>query len=142
MQQKVTGQHEDFPTLVIQYDRDMNTVGIGIEERATLPGEKPAQSTHPLWALYGEPGMLRDAGCFLATMAKSGEFDFSMDIPDFQTSDQENTWYECLGHAMLVSVRKSNPACDSWWTWLDRPATNRLIRLLRQARDAAFGADA
>lgn len=53
-----------------------------------------------------------------------------------------------IGAQVLRIVAESNPSpnapdgINSIWSTLDRGAVNRLIRFLRRARDAAYGADA
>lgn len=49
---------------------------------------------------------------------------------------------EALGRAVLNTLDTINVVVfDSLWSNLDRHRLNRLIRLLRKARDAAFGRD-
>lgn len=66
--------------------------------------------------------------------------DFEKHI-DFKSLDDQNYFYRQLGRDILDSVTNASDVDGSYWTWLDRPAVNRLIRLLRKARDNAFGRD-
>ena len=69
------------------------------------------------------------------------EFCRRMDLgQDFKTSDQEAEFMNDLGRQILDAVTGSS-ALNGIWTWLDRPGVNRLIRLLRKARDSSFGRD-
>jgi hypothetical protein len=56
-------------------------------------------------------------------------------------------------HVQVATVNLNSPfvfegddadagKCEGWYVTLDREGINRMIRALRKARDAAFGADA
>jgi len=60
---------------------------------------------------------------------------------DFRTSDAERDYHALLGRGVLDAVTGSNPfGTDIWWR-PGRAQINTLIRLLRKARDAAYGRD-
>ena len=57
-------------------------------------------------------------------------------------------WSRETGHVELATIMPDGvpldpgPEANGWFVQLEREDINRLIRLLRKARDAAFGADA
>jgi len=57
-------------------------------------------------------------------------------------------WSREAGHVELATIRdegqtlEPGPESNGWFAQLDRDGINRLIRVLRKARDAAFGSDA
>jgi hypothetical protein len=67
----------------------------------------------------------------------------ALDIPprDFRTSEAEAEFMNALGREALDAVTGSTPFGTSVWWTPTRHQVNMLIRLLRRARDAAFGRD-
>lgn len=57
-------------------------------------------------------------------------------------------WTKDCAHVEIAIVKNRDratgeaPDSDAWHSQMDRAGLNRLIRTLRKARDAAFGADA
>ena len=49
--------------------------------------------------------------------------------------------YEDIGARMLDVIKTLAPSFDSIWTDLSREEINKLIKVLRRARDAAYGRD-
>lgn len=63
-------------------------------------------------------------------------------VYNFKTQAEEDAYFEKLGRQILTSTIAVAPLnATSYWGRLDRPGINRLIRLLRKARDASFGRD-
>lgn len=60
---------------------------------------------------------------------------------DFKTSDQEDEFFKKVGRETLDSVTGSTPFGTSVWWNPGRVQINQFIRLLRKARDAAYGRD-
>lgn len=48
---------------------------------------------------------------------------------------------DVLGERLLTAMKTMNPEFDSLWTDLDRHEINKLIKVLRRARDSAYGRD-
>jgi len=129
MQERVN-PHGDFADVVVQWNNDLMSVGLGLEPRSTTP------ALHFVDAIYGGvPSQTKIGKIFFEKRRQ----DFEEHI-DFQSSDEEAEFYNALGRDILDAVTGSS-TMDGLWTWLDRPGTNRLIRLLRKARDASFGRD-
>lgn len=116
--------------LVVQWHPDQMMVGLGME----LPDDIP--NRHFVDAVYGNVPCQTKIGKIFFQRRRQ---DFPENI-DFQTSDQEAEFFNQLGRDILDAVTGSELS-DGLWTWMDRPHINRLIRLLRKARDAAFGRD-
>jgi hypothetical protein len=68
--------------------------------------------------------------------------------PDTQRPAARIGWSREPGHVEIATVMPDGipldggPEANGWFLQLDRDGINRLIRLLRKARDAAYGADA
>lgn len=130
VQEKVRSQDDSLGEVAVQYNPDLMTVGVGVEQNTDVP------SRHFLSQIYGDAHTLAEIGKNLRD--RLGEFDLVN--PEFSDSDSELRWCTSLGRAVLDSVEGSSTV-TGYWSWLDRPGTNRLIRLLRKARDSAFGRD-
>lgn len=66
-------------------------------------------------------------------------------MADTETSDQEEDWRLTYGELVLGWVEMSRPpsiSSEGLWVDITRDMANRLITLLRKARDAAYGKDA
>jgi len=130
MQERITPQGNDFAEIVVQWNPDHMSVGIGLEPRSEVP------SQHFIDAIYGGvPSQTKIGKIFFEKRRQ----DFEEHI-DFRSSDEEAEFYNHIGRDILDAVTGSS-SMDGLWTWLDRPGTNRLVRLLRKARDASFGRD-
>lgn len=133
VQERVRSQDEQVGDVVVQYNADSMTVGVGVEQNTDVP------SRHFLSQIYGDAHTLADIGHNFYD--RLSEFGYSNpNCSDFATSDAELQWFTDFGRAVLDSVEGSSSVIG-YWSWLDRPGTNRLIRLLRKARDSAFGRD-
>lgn len=139
MNERVTGQNnEDLRSadLVVQWHNDLNYVGIGLEADSSKPNH------HIIDQMYGNVPAQTQIGQILNSRMN----EFGWDIREFNTDEEGSThpdeaeWFNKLGRAILDSVTAVEPA-TGMWTWFDRGAINRLIRLLRKARDNAFGRD-
>lgn len=122
-----------FPDLVLQHNEDLMQVGIGLEPRTEVP------NAHFIDAIYG--GVPTQTAIAKTLLEKLRELGVSVEQPDFFDSDSEAEWLNSVGRATLDSVIANGGPQASLFTWIDRPAVNRLIRLLRKARDSAFGKD-
>lgn len=131
MQERVTAQEADLFDIVIQFGQDQGMLGLGLEPRKDIP------SKHFVDAIYGDvPNQTRIGKIFFDQLR---ECDLSKQTT-FASSDAEAEYFNNLGRRILDAVTGSTPA-DGLWTWLSRPASNRLIRLIRNGRDKCFGRD-
>lgn len=127
-------QHESIPNLpdvVVDYHPDLMQVGLGLE----MPSD--VADVHFVDAIYGGvPSQTKIGKLLVEKMSHLGV----TTLPDHRTSDEEAEWFNQLGRAVLDSITGSSTT-TSLHTWFDRPAVNRLIRILRKARDLSFGKD-
>lgn len=137
MQERVTStNNRDFPDLIVQFSSDLGTLGIGLEPSIDVP------SKHMIDQIYGaSPYQLSEIGRLFNSAAICRAHELGWNEQDFGTSDEEDEFYAQLGRVILDVVIESQPGANGWWTWLDRPAANRLIRLVRKGRDITFGRD-
>lgn len=135
MQERVNSSHNDFADVLVSYGSHEMQVGVGLE----MSSDKP--NHHFIDQIYGGTPTQTAIGKLFAQRLSDSDFDGKLYGPDFQDSDSEAEWHNELGRAVLDAVTASKQL-DGLWSWFDRPAVNRLIRLLRKARDASFGADA
>lgn len=87
-----------------------------------------------VWQLYGEPMTLERVGQSANALLRKVSSGSPSD-PPVQLSDQD------VGKLVLDAL-DTVEVFTSIWSGLDRQDCNRLIRLIRKARDQAFGADA
>lgn len=128
MQERVTAQENEMFDVVIQFGPDLNLLGLGLETRAG--------GHHFVDSVYGSPENLQKIGeLFHERMA-----DLGLRFEGDPMTTVSGEAYRNIGRAILDSVTGSTPA-DGLWTWLGRPASNRLIRLIRKGRDTSFGRD-
>lgn len=132
MQQVVTSQNHEFQDVIIQHEKDQMSVGVGL----AYSGKS---GTHPL-DIYSHAETQEVIGRLFSERLNSSPY-VGFSTPEFKDSSEEKGFYQSIGSSMIRCIRDSTTAGDQLWTWLDRPGTNRLIRLLRNARDAAFGRD-
>lgn len=130
MQERITPLNDGFAEVVVQYNRDHGTVGIGLEPRSAVPG------VHFVDAIYGGVPSQTAIGKIFFNNRRQ---DFEEHI-DFKSSDEEAEFFNQLGRDILDAVTGSS-SMDGLWTWLDRPGVNRMVRILRKARDVTFGRD-
>lgn len=62
-------------------------------------------------------------------------------VTDFRTKDEEDRFMFDVGCAITEHLRLRYPAWTSIWVNPTRAGLNKMIRLLRTARDQAFGKD-
>lgn len=138
MKERITGQNNDgmrSADVVVQWHSNLQYVGIGIEHDSSKP-------EHFLDQIYSNAPTLTDIGRILNSRMN----EFGWDIREFNTDElgtssvAKEEWYAAFGRAVLDAVSESTPD-PGLWSWFDRPAVNRLVRLLRKARDNAFGRD-
>lgn len=130
MRERITPSGDEFPEVSIQWDKDRGPVGIGVEPRSEIP------SAHFIDAMYGGVPSQTAIGKLFFEKRRQ---DFQEHM-DFQDRDSEAEFYNTLGRDILDSVTGSS-SMNGIWTWLERPAVNRMIRILRKARDESFGRD-
>jgi hypothetical protein len=132
MREIVTPSDHEFSQLVVQYNRDLASVGVGLEPQGEVPG------LHFVDAIYGSVPTQTEIGRIFAERIKK---DRGIDIhAGYSEANAESVLNNELGRMILDAVTGSSNL-DGVWTWLDRAGVNRLVRLLRKARDAAFGRD-
>lgn len=134
MQERVHPSRDDFLDVVVQHNPDQMSLGIGLEPRVDITQK------HFIDQIYGGVPQQTEIGRILIARLISEFAVFNRIDLQFKSKDEEADFYNDLGRAVLDAVTGSY-ADFSMWTWLDRPATNRLIRLLRKGRDSAFGRD-
>lgn len=128
MQERVHPVGHDFADIVVQFGTQLNQVGVGIEPNVHIPQK------HIIDQMYGDVSTQTEIGRIFYTENKG----FPLVVPT--SPDEEAEYFNSLGRCILDSVTGSK-VNDGFWTWFDRPQINRLIRLLRKARDASFGRD-
>lgn len=113
--------------LVVGWNRDMD-VQVGIET-----DDQPDGQHHLVDHVYG--GEAATIGAALrARLGLDELYDREGSQLDYDNAD--------LGRMVLDAVTGSTPFGTSVWTHPDRQGINRMIRLLREARDQAYGKDA
>lgn len=132
MQERISaisgGEGRPFPDVVVQFDANLGTVGIGIE------GTDGRSLVDTLYAEHAT-----EIGRILRERLKA---DRSLDVHDgYQNANAQHVLDAELGRIALDAVTGSTGDYAGYWTWFERPQTNRLIRLLRKARDITFGKD-
>lgn len=113
---------------VIGWTKDCDNMQIGIQ---VIEPRDPGMPDTLLKIIYGpNDGALTSIGLRLRKALEEQGVPLALD---------NNLW---LGHAILRAVEDPLiPGTGVWWM-PTRHGVNSLIRLLRKARDAAFGADA
>lgn len=102
-------------------------VGWGAE-RDVQVGVEGDDDLHLAWLLWGNDEALVHLGEKVRLLAQRVNGD--PDVTDAQ-----------LGHDLLNFIQAVSPTFRGVWSTLDRRACNDLIRVLRRARDSAFGRD-
>ncbi len=133
MQEKVSGSAAYQPSIIVQHNADQMSVGLGLEQDSSKPDH------HLIDQIYGDNLIQIKIGKRLIDKLSS-EIEWGLKLPDFLDNDMQDDFYCRIGRITLDSVTGSTPF-NSQFTWLDRPGVNRLIRLLRKARDVSFGRD-
>jgi len=130
MQERIHGMDDDFFDIVLQYHPEHMTLGIGMKPRTDIPQK------HFVDKIYGEVPTQTEIGRIFHSRVN----DLGWDMREFNDSDSEADFHNKLGRAILDAVTGSTYA-DGMFTWLDRPGSNKLIRLTRKGRDVSFGRD-
>lgn len=97
----------------------VGSVQVGVETADDLP---------LVWQLFGTDESLSMIGQFMRKLNEQIAIDKSL-------TDQQ------IGHSILEALVSVHPTFQGVWSDLDRPEINQLIKLLRRARDAAYGKD-
>lgn len=127
--------------LAVGWDREAGHVQIGVETVEQSDGQH-----HLIDQIYGDAPTLTAIGRTLIARLRDydpAEHDGESLIGpvDFKDSDTEAQWYAGVGRDVLDAVTGSTPFGTSVWVTVGRRAVNDLIRVVRRARDAAFGKD-
>lgn len=133
--ESIYGDPGDRVVLDIGWNRDMD-VQVGI---------RTADDHHLVDEFYGQEPVLERIGRDLAQRLKSdgGELAAALHRAEqAKDSDSERLAFQHAGRQVLDAVTGSDYGMSSLWWHPNRDQVNRLIRALRKARDAAFGADA
>lgn len=118
------------PRIGIQYDQHFNHVNVGLLA--------PAENGNVLKAYYADDELGELGEAVITALSKAG---WEIRRPADSGNAEPGTYTSAtIGNAVLEAFH--DQLGDSLWTYLERPSVNRLIRLLRKARDTAFGADA
>lgn len=131
MQEVIHGMDDDFFDIVLQYHPDHMTLGIGLKPRGDI------QSNHFIDKIYGGVDNLARIGKIFCDESISS---WEWTLPEFKDSDSQHQFYSQVGRGILDAVTGSTYA-DGMFTWLDRPGSNKLIRLTRKGRNLSFGQD-
>lgn len=120
--------------VVVQWEMDQNLVSLGL---------KNPEGFSLVDTLYS--GSVRAIGRQFYDGMRQIEYFDAMTTPDFRSKDEEDEYFQLLGRHILDTVVMSETGIsgpyNSYWANLNRAGVNRLIRLLRKARDSAFGRD-
>ena len=134
-----TGLPDPF-VLTIGWERDAQVVQVGIRTADGDSAGTPGQH-HIIDEVYGDVPTRTRIGALLIDRLQADLPGF-MNPVDFKSSDEQAEYLADLGRMVLDSVTGSDPFGTSIWATMTRDGINRAVRLLRRARDAAFGADA
>lgn len=129
MQERVTSTDQEFFDIILQHNPDQMSVGVGL-----VTDENGANFIESLYA--GSEMPMKIGKAFFKVRREDFE-----DHIEFQDRLEEANFYTVLGRDILDAIAEASQDKNGVFTWLDRPATNRLIRLLRKARDESFGRD-
>lgn len=127
------------PTVEVTFQRDTPGVGIGLETpawrgvRGDLSSGQLSLADH----LYADNAE-QIGELMLASIERAG---YQLTLRDDATRGYPLD-APTLGRDVLDAVTGSAEGWTGWYTWLDRAGCNRLITVVRKARDAAFGKDA
>lgn len=134
------GRYVPKPVVHVGWHKELGEVQIGLEYQdvADVPGSYAIVD-----ALYGDVPTQTQIARLLVGRIMGSDADLLDRITSAENADQEADLMNELGRVILDCVTGSSVGggYTSLWTDLDRAAINRLIRLARQARDAAFGRD-
>lgn len=132
MLERITPVEHNNHEVVIQHEKDHMQVGLGLEPRGDVP------SQHFIDAIYGGvPSQTKIGTIFRERLLQ----DRGVNIHEgYAKANAQHILDDEIGRMILDAVTGSTTS-DGLWTWLDRAGVNRLIRLLRKARDNAFGRD-
>lgn len=142
MQDHISSTNEqNFPDVVVQYYSNLDSVGIGLKKTTDVP------TKHFLDDLYGDVPTQSEIGrMFIENLLHSQltsehyPLGFKVLLDEKLTPEQESAWHNEVGRAILNAITDSTED-NGWWTWVDRASINRMIRILRKARDTTFGRD-
>jgi hypothetical protein len=123
----------------VGWQKDMH-MQVGIETP-----EGPAGQHHLVDYFYGQPAVLAQIGTALANAIHDEDHELNaalFALREARESDTDQAARQHVGRQVLDIVTGSGegPSTGLWWT-PTRFQVNSLIRLLRKARDAAYGRD-
>lgn len=151
------GSRPEFPTLMVEWNKHYPGVGIGLEQSVPegrsliwmlMGNDLEAVGTELLREL-GERGWKVEppaAGTFMTETAEGlvplepidPAAPGALEGPQQIAITAEHQLGLMVCHAAANATQLSTPGI---WSWFDRPAMNRLVRLVRRARTEVFGAD-
>lgn len=145
------GHYVPLPTVEVGWHRDLGSVQLGLETPVRMVGGDQSSGQHHLVDhLYAD--RVEDIGQHLIRLLDSIGRNITDDNADPVNRPEHNVELHPadLGRMVLDAVTGATPdgnpgghAFTGWYTHLgERAEVNRLITLLRKARDAAFGKDA
>lgn len=118
-------------TLQVGWHRDLHaSVGITLPDNQTL-----------LTRFYGHEDQLATLGMQMEEFIHEN----GGEVIDWVSSDAERSGRIEMGRKvieMVEATRVHTPENDGLWVSIDRPMANKLIELVRKARNYAFGKDA
>lgn len=131
--QEVITPAQQFPfEVVVQYDKEQGPMGIGLRPRQDRP------SLHFVDAIYGDKETVALIGTIFRERMKTER---NLDIhAGYGAANAESVLDAQLGRYILDAVTGSTVS-DGMWTYIDRSGGNRLVRILRKARDTIYGRD-
>ncbi len=132
MKERITPEDQASYYLLVQWNPGLASVGVGLESRIDQP------TLHFIDQVYGGTTTQTEIGRILFKLLRE---DFGFVPEDSVDDDAAAEYMNKLGRACLDAVTGSTAGVDGLWTWFNRSAINRTIRLLRKARDSAFGRD-
>lgn len=143
------GQYVPLPEVHVGWMKDLGSVQVGLETPTRMiGGDHSSGQHHILDHLYGQ--MLEEIGVRLEeNLGRVGRIITDEESDPNKPDHQVLLTSEDIGRMVLDAVTGATPdgypgrdAHTGWYTHLeDRTAVNALIRVLRRARDAAFGKD-
>lgn len=113
-------------------------------DREVQVGVETAAGFSLVSTLYGDQDALEVIGAAAVELVQRSTLH---GVPA-KTESEKSAFAQGVGRALLdrIEASQSNPgdapSYTGVWSTLDRQGVNKLIRVLRRARDAAYGADA
>lgn len=126
----IYGDPNDRFCLDVGWNRDMD-VQVGI---------RTTNGLHLVDEFYGDDNLTEKIGRDLLKRLED-DAGIKWESPSLEDNITEQNWYRGVGRITLDSVTGSNYGLESLWWNPGRSQINKLIKMLRHARDQAFGKD-